>query len=227
MAKPDNNPIRISVVDDHSLFRKGLINLIHQVDSQFEVISEAANGKELLAQLDAGIKPNVIVMDVNMPVMDGHKTTQALRRRDSSPGILALTMLDDEVTLLRLLRAGVNGYLDKDVEPKELKSAIHAIAANGFYYTDYVAGKLVQVVREPAHDAKGLTDLSVQEMQFMELCCSDDPYKVIADKMCLSIKTIDGYRARLFEKLGSKSRVGLVLFALKHKLISLEKYNSH
>lgn len=216
------NQISITVVDDHSLFRKGIINLIHQIDDKFRVINEASHGKEFLAQIKNDEIPDVVIMDVSMPIMDGFQTTKALRELNKKIGILALTMKDDETSLIRLLKAGVNGYLNKDVDPDQLKEALHSIASTGYYYTEEVAGKLVNVITHPELGTNEGVELTEQEMRFIELACSEHTYKMIADMMCLSIKTVDGYRARLFEKLNVKSRVGLVMYAYKHNLVAIE-----
>lgn len=216
------NQISITVVDDHSLFRKGIINLIHQIDDKFKVINEASHGKEFLAQIKNDEIPDVVIMDVSMPIMDGFQTTKALRELNKKIGILALTMKDDETSLIRLLKAGVNGYLNKDVDPDQLKEALHSISSTGYYYTEEVAGKLVNVITHPELGTNEGVELTEQEMRFIELACSEHTYKMIADMMCLSIKTVDGYRARLFEKLNVKSRVGLVMYAYKHNLVAIE-----
>lgn len=216
------NQISITVVDDHSLFRKGIINLIHQIDDKFKVINEASHGKEFLSQIKNDEIPDVVIMDVSMPIMDGFQTTKALRELNKKIGILALTMKDDETSLIRLLKAGVNGYLNKDVDPDQLKEALHSIASTGYYYTEEVAGKLVNVITHPELGTNEGVELTEQEMRFIELACSEHTYKMIADMMCLSIKTVDGYRARLFEKLNVKSRVGLVMYAYKHNLVAIE-----
>lgn len=216
------NQISITVVDDHSLFRKGIINLIHQIDDKFKVINEASHGKEFLSQIKNDEIPDIVIMDVSMPIMDGFQTTKALRELNKKIGILALTMKDDETSLIRLLKAGVNGYLNKDVDPDQLKEALHSIASTGYYYTEEVAGKLVNVITHPELGTNEGVELTEQEMRFIELACSEHTYKMIADMMCLSIKTVDGYRARLFEKLNVKSRVGLVMYAYKHNLVAIE-----
>ena len=211
-----NSTIKIAVVDDHSLFRKGLVTLIHQVDSKFKVVMEAANGKEFLAQLAANPLPDLVVLDFDMPIMDGHETTKALKKDYPGLGILMLTIKDDENSLIRMLKAGVNGYLNKDVEPEELQAAIRSVYQNGFHYTDNLTGKLVHAIRFPDKDQGA--KLSDQEMRFLELACSELTYKEIADQMCLSEKTIDGYRDVLFTKLNVKNRVGLVMYAIKNKI---------
>lgn len=218
------NQLNLIIVDDHQLFRQGLISLIHKIDSAFTVISEAKNGQELLELLDAGLQPDIVIMDMNMPVLNGYQSTIELKKRYPSIGILALTMLDDEASLVKMLRAGINGYLTKDIEPKELHRALWSIKVSGYYYNEFVAGTLVRKIQD-TNSTTGSVELSEQELRFIELSCSDDTYQMIADKMCLSVKTIDGYRAKLFDKLDVKSRVGLVLYALSHKLVSLEMLN--
>lgn len=212
-------PVNIAVVDDHSLFRKGLINLIHSIDSEFEVVLEAANGKDLLDVLNPKELPDLIILDLDMPIMDGHATTLKLKGLYPDLGIIMLTMKDDEQSLIKMLKAGVNGYLNKDVEPDDLKAAIHEVYQKGFHYTEQVSGTLINILRQP--EEANRVKLSDQEMKFLGFACSELTYKEIADRMHLSEKTIDGYRAKLFEKLQVKSRVGLALYAVKNKLISI------
>lgn len=216
----DEKNIEIAVVDDHSLFRKGLVNLIQQINPRFKVISEASHGQELIDQLQAGLKVDLVVLDLDMPRLDGHDTCKILKRNFSDLGVLMLTMKDDETSLIRLLRAGVNGYLNKDVEPEELELALISIFENGFHYTDAMTGKLVNALKDPA---KGkMPEINDQELKFIELAGTELTYKEIASKMNLSEKTIDGYRSRLFDKCEVKSRVGLVIFAVRNHLISIE-----
>ena len=214
-----NMSLNIAVVDDHNLFRKGLINLIQTIDPDFKVVLEASNGQELLNNLNPNNLPSLVILDLDMPVMDGHDTTIELKKKYPNLSIIMLTMKNDEKSLIRMLKAGVNGYLNKDVEPDELKSAIHAVMHNGYHYTDSLTGILIKAVTE--NQQSEANSLNEQEIRFLDLACSEMTYKEIADKMCLSEKTIDGYRARLFEKLQVKSRVGLVLYAIKNQLIKL------
>lgn len=220
MKMASNKPLKILVADDHRLFRKGLISLIHELDSSFQVVKEVNNGKELMQYLQMN-ELDLVVLDVNMPIMDGFATIKAIRKSKPHQKVLALSMLDDETTLIRMLKDGVNGFLNKDIEPPELFAAITAIMNQGNYYTDLVAGKLIEIIREENHEWNTFSDLSEQELKFIELACTEDTYQMIADKMFLSVKTIDGYRAKLFDKLGVKSRVGLVMYALRHKIVSL------
>ncbi|MFZ6051511.1 response regulator [Halocola ammonii] len=223
MSEPENKVVKIAVVDDHQLFRKGLRNLVESVDANFKVISEAGNGKEFLASLSENSLPDIVILDVDMPVMDGVKTTIKIREFGYKFKVLALTMKNDESTIIRMLKAGANGYLSKDVEPSELHEALLSVITNGNYFNNELASKLVEILQKPEKSIMPQHELSEQELRFIDLACSEDTYQQIADKMCLSIKTIDGYRARVFEKLGVKSRVGLVMYALSNNLVSSGK----
>jgi two-component system invasion response regulator UvrY len=213
------NEVNIAVVDDHHLFRSGLINLIQSFGKNYKVVMEANNGKELLTKLENEPHPDIALIDLNMPVMDGFEASARMQKKFPRIKVLVITMVDDEKTMIRMLKQGIRGYLSKDVEPEELKTALDTTAKKGFYYTDLVTGKLISAMHE---DNTGLKTLNDREQKFLELACSEYTYKEIADQMCLSIKTIDGYRNNLFEKLEVKSRVGLVLYAIKNNLVALK-----
>lgn len=213
--------IKIGIVDDHQLFREGLINLIDKLDPSFKTIAEYSNGKQFIEAVESGLEVDVILMDLNMPVMNGLVTVEHLNQGFPELKCLVLTMKDDDITLIKLLKAGAKGFLNKDAEPEELKAAIHSIHQFGYYYPPIVADKLVGVLRNPNSFPSEKNKLNDQELRFLELACTEYTYKEIADIMCLSIKTIDGYRGRLFEKLDVKSRVGLVLFAIKNKIVAI------
>ncbi|OFZ67636.1 MAG: DNA-binding response regulator [Bacteroidetes bacterium RIFCSPHIGHO2_02_FULL_44_7] len=211
--------LRIAVVDDHRLYRKGLINLIGSLGEHFKVLLEAGNGQEFIEQLATSEQPDLVILDVEMPVMDGIETATYLQFNFPALPILVISMIEDEGTLIRMLKLGVKGYLSKDVEPAELKEALLSISQKGYYYTDLLTGKLILSLNADTTPTQLLND---RELRFIELCCSEYTYKEIADLMFLSPKTIDGYRAVLFEKLGVKSRVGLVLHAIKNGLFRLK-----
>jgi len=212
-------PIKIAVVDDHHLFRSGLINLIQSFGSDYKVSMEASNGKEFISALESNALPDIVLMDFNMPVMDGFETSAFMQKKFPQVKVLVITMVEDEKTMIRMLKLGIKGYLSKDVEPEELKKALDITSTKGFYYTDHITGKLISAMNETQDTSKSLT---AREQQFLELACSEYTYKEIADQMGLSIKTVDGYRHDLFEKLEAKSRVGLVLYALKNNLVVLK-----
>lgn len=213
--------IKIAVVDDHNLFRKGLVNLLNELNERFEVIWEAENGKECLTCLNEKGLPDILIMDINMPIMDGYRLVPQIKNNNPNLPILVVSMIEKEESLIRMLRLGIRGYLSKDIEPAELENAISSIINKGYYYTDHMTGKLIRAMQNDALNSKAEPVFSYREKQLLELICSDDTYKEIADKMNLSPKTVDTYRISLFDKLDVKSRTGLVLYAIKSGLVSI------
>jgi DNA-binding NarL/FixJ family response regulator len=162
-------------------------------------------------------------MDINMPEMDGFETTLWLKKNHPSVKVLALSMYDDDNAIIRMLRNGAKGYILKESEPSELKTAIDAVVTKGFYYSETVTGKLVHSIQEMDEDDGNnnqlLLSLNEKEVTFLKLACTEMTYREIADRMYLSPRTIDGYRDQLFEKLNVKSRVGLVLYAIQKGIV--------
>ncbi len=217
-------PINLALVDDHKLFRKGLISLIEMVSTKYHILFEADNGLDLQQKLDSTNLPDIILMDVNMPVMDGFASVEWLQKYYPEIKILIVSMIEKEETILRMLKLGVKGYLCKDVEPAELGEALQAIAHKGYYYTDFITGKLLHSLQNPQTDKQTSVEMAHvndREKEFLKLACTEMTYVEIADKMFLSPKTIDGYRTSLFEKLNAKSRVGLVIYAIKSGIVSI------
>ena len=208
---------RITLVDDHTLFRKGMAELINSFKG-FSVIAEADNGRAFIKAFDPRERPDIVLLDINMPEMDGYETALWLRENWPQVKVLALSMYDMEEAIIRMLKAGAKGYLLKDSEPAELLAALNELANGRFYHSDLVNDVLLKSLSpgEPQHNAIKLNE---REMQFLKLACTELTYKEIADQMCLSPRTIDGYREALFEKLQVKSRVGLVLLSIKEGLV--------
>ena len=210
----------IVLVDDHSLLRMGLASLVESQGNT--VLFEADNGKEFLDKLDTNDLPDIVLMDINMPEMDGFETTHWLKQNHPQVHVLALSMYDNETSIIRMLKCGAKGYILKDSEPAELKEAINAIMSKGFYYSDLVSGKLMHAINkldDETDDLKSLAPLNDRETDFLKYACTEMTYKEIADKMYVSPRTIDGYRDALFEKLKVKTRVGLVMYAIKHGIV--------
>lgn len=210
----------IALVDDHNLLRNGLANLL--TDLGHNVVFEASNGREMIDKLSAPGLPTVALLDINMPIMDGYDTASWLKQHHPEIKILALSMYDDEHAIIRMLKSGARGYILKDCNPSELKEAITSVELKGYYHSELVTAKLIRNLNGtdspegPIQDTLGLNE---REMEFLKLVCTELTYKEIADQMHLSPRTIDGYRDALFEKLHIKSRVGLVLFAIKNCIV--------
>lgn len=221
---PPTQTVSIAIVDDHTLFRKGLIRLIELVGSNYRVLFEADNGKDLQQKLSSFPSPDIILLDINMPHMDGYQTVQWLSVNHPLTKVLVVSMIEKEETIVTMLKLGVKGYLGKDVEPAELSEALNAVINKGYYYTDFITGKLVhslQLGNEVNGQNGRLPAMNDRELDFLKLACSELTYNEIAAKMFLSPKTIDGYRNALFERLNVKSRVGLALWAVKHGVVKL------
>lgn len=217
--------IRIAIVDDHKLFRDGLAELINGFNG-YSVIMEADNGRDFIEQLDKQGVPDIILLDINMKEMDGFETAAWLGEHYPDVKILVLSMYENENAIIRMLRLGARGYVLKDIRKQELEQALLALATKGYYYTEMVTGKLIHAINASNQEKSGqarkdLVSLNNREIEFLKLVCTESTYKDIADKMCLSVHTIDGYRDELFEKLNVKSRIGLVLYAIKNKIVFL------
>ena len=213
---------KIVLVDDHILLRKGLADLIRNLG--YNVLFEADNGKDFIAKLKSNELPDLVLLDINMPQMDGYETALWIKRNKPDIKILALSMYDDENAVIRMLKNGARGYILKDTEPAELKSAVEAILSKGFYYSEMVTGRLVHSISGIDSDSLGsqqILNLSEREIEFLKMACTEMTYKEIADQMHLSPRTIDGYRDALFQKLDIKTRTGLVIFAIKNGIVQV------
>lgn len=218
-----NKNIEIALVDDHVILRNGLAGIVAKLG--YTVVFECSNGKQLMEKMDKTNQPDLVLMDINMPEMDGYQTTLWLRDNYPLVKVLALSMYDDEKAIIRMIRNGARGYILKETDTRELKHAIDSVLTKGFHYSDLVTGRLIHsIAHHDETDQHGhrLLELNEKEIEFLKLACTEMTYKEIALEMHLSPRTIDGYRDALFEKLNIKSRVGLVLFAIKNGIVSVQ-----
>lgn len=214
-------PIKIILADDHILLRDALASLINMFP-ECTVISVAGNGKDIVEAIGNGMIPDIVILDLNMPGMDGYSTAKWLQQMHPEIKILILTMYDSEIALIRLLKTGVRGFLKKDIHPYELKNALVSVAENGYYYSHQTTGKLGALFkksndRNTSIDKTLLNDI---EIEFLRLASTDLTYKEIANLMHLTPRIIDNYRDTLFDKLNVKSRVGMAIYAVKNGLIT-------
>ena len=213
----------VALVDDHVLLRNGLANLIRSF-GEYSVLFEAGNGNDFIRQLKPRTLPDIVLLDINMPDMDGYETALWTKRHYPEIRILALSMYDTDNSIIRMLKNGVKGYILKDSDPAELKMALESVIHKGFYYSEMVTGKLIHTINTldvPDHHIRHVFTLNERELEFLKLACTECTYKAIAEQMYLSPRTIDGYRDTLFEKLNVKTRVGLVLYAIRNGIVAI------
>lgn len=213
---PMDTPIQIALVDDHRLFRSGIAALISNLN-RYSILFEASDGEDMIRKINSRLKPDIILMDINMPKMDGISASRWLRSNHPGIKIIVLSMFEDAEKVLAMVKMGVKGYLLKDAEPDEFAEALVKVSHNEIYYPSFVTKHLIHNIDADASIAK----LNSREIEFLKLATTEYTYKEIADQMCVSSRTVDGYRDQLFEKLHIKSRIGLVLFAIKNKLIEV------
>lgn len=200
----------IIIVDDHKLFAQSLQILVNSFDG-FEVTNVFKNGEELVNYLsENNLHPDIILLDMRMPVMDGMQTMKWLKENHPAQKVLTLTVDQEDETIIKMLRLGCRGYLLKDIDPEEFEDALNAIDRSGYYSNQTISEALSREERKLKYE-----ELTGRELEFLNHACSELTYKAIAGEMNLSPKTIENYRESLFNKLHVKSRVGLVIFAIK------------
>jgi two-component system invasion response regulator UvrY len=213
--------IKVAMVDDHILLRNALASLINH-SGNCSVVIECSNGKELISKIKNSTPLDLVILDLNMPEMDGHQTALYLQKNHPEIKVIMLTMYDSELALIRLLKAGVKGFMKKDIHPTELMHAIQSVHEQGYYYSAQTSSKLAGLFRdeESAHaiDKILLSDL---ELEFLKFVCSELTYKEIAVQLKMNPRAIDGMRDNLFTRLDVKSRVGLAMYAIKHGIVSI------
>ncbi len=212
-----NKKYSVGLVDDHKLIRKGLAELISSFDS-YHVVLEASNGIELIELLKSNKVPDILLVDIHMKEMDGFQTMEWIKAYHPTVKAMALSMYDKEDAIIKMLKLGARGYLLKDAEPYELLQALDEIVSKEYYHSELTTGAMHNLISSPSSAKKMIND---RELEFIRYAASDFTYKEIADKMCVAARTVDGYREDLFAKLQVKSRVSLVLFAVRSGIIDL------
>jgi DNA-binding NarL/FixJ family response regulator len=205
----------IAIIDDHILIAKAITGIVENFN-QFEVLYECENGKALQEKL--AIKkniPDIVLLDISMPIMDGFETAKWLKEAHPQILIIALSMQDDEQSVIKMIKNGANGYLLKNVHPTELEKALNAIVKNGTYYPEWATSKIMASISKTENTISSIffTD---REKEFLQYSVTEMNYNEIAEKMFCSPRTVESYRDSLFKKLDLKSRVGLAVYAIKN-----------
>lgn len=219
--KPSSQKKKITVAyaDDHVAVRKAITSYLHDLGG-IEVAIEADNGKELIEKIETGnVIPDVCIIDLKMPVLNGFETVPILRQKWKDIKILVLSTFMEEPYVVKMIRAGVNGYLSKSCDPEEIKAALLAIHIEGRYYSELFMENVALAIQQ---EQEKPTRISEKERVFLIHSCSDMSYAEIALKMKCTVKSVEGYRDNLFRKLGVNSRVSLVLYAIKSGLVPIE-----
>lgn len=211
--------IQVGIVDDHQLFVKSL-GLMLATFNNYEVFIEAYNGKDLIEKLQQkNSLPDIMLIDVNMPHMNGFETAKWLHEHHPSIKLVALSMNDNDLIIIDMIKAGCCAYLLKDTHPNELEKALNEIVTKGYYNGDVSNINFRRLLL--AEEKKLALNLTDKEKEFLQLACSDMTYKQIAHLMNVSERTVDGFRESLFSKLNVQSRVGLCLEAVRRELVKL------
>jgi two-component system, NarL family, invasion response regulator UvrY len=211
-----NKKHSIALVDDHVILRSALADLINTIPG-FCVILQASNGFELIKLLDKKKLPDIIMLDITMPEMDGFETCASITKKYPGVKILAFSMHSEEAMITRMVRAGAMGYLLKSADAAEMSTAFKSLLNNQLYLSEGISEILLQSIQNPPPEEE--IELNEKETEFLKLICLELSHKEIGIRMHLSKRTIDYYRDALFKKLGTKTRVGLVKYAVKKKII--------
>ena len=216
--------IKLALCDDHNLFRVGLASILTQIPD-FELILEAANGQELIDKIPRKT-PDVVLLDLQMPVLDGTATADYLRENHPLIKIVVLTMHDEDRMVLHLLEKGVSGYLLKDADPGEVEKAIRKVMDDGVYLNDFVSRAMLRkmtntptTVKQSSSFYNSKVLLSEREKEVLKLICEGLSTAEISEKIFLSPRTVEGHRLRILEKTGTKNTAGMVAYAFKNNLV--------
>ena len=218
-----SHQINLGIVDDHNLFRKGLIKLITMGDDdhRYNILFEAENGLKLQEFLKKQSIPDLLLLDIDMPDMDGLETMLWLKTHHPQMKVLVMTMDSAESSILQMLRSGVKGYISKDIEVADLHRALDSFLNNGLYYSGFVSDVISKVGDSSTEKTSAASPWQTHELQFLQLICTDKTYYQIADDLNLSPKTIDGYRDRFFKEFNVKNRTSLAVHVIKHGIVDI------
>jgi DNA-binding NarL/FixJ family response regulator len=212
--------IRYMIVDDHKIFRRGLIFSLSDY-GELELAGEAENGRDLIGKLEPA-RPDVVLMDLRMPEMDGIEATRYMHQHHPGIRVLVLSMYDDEKFVVLLMELGASGYLLKNAEPDEIRIAMGACYQNGYYFTDLINRAMLRRIVTHRHFRPTFNNnivLTERETEVLLLICEEYTAPEIARMVYLSPRTVEGIRSRLIEKIGVKNTAGLVMYAVRNGLI--------
>jgi DNA-binding NarL/FixJ family response regulator len=210
----------VVIVDDHTLLSHAIGEMVNNFQ-KFKVLYTCKNGQELVDKFSESPKfvSDIVLMDINMPIMNGIETTEWITKNHPSVSVMGLSVDDVDETIIQMLKAGAVGYLLKDSDKSVLENGLLEIVKNGYFHTKNITNLLLRYSYGDKEIKK--VKLSTKQTEFVQLACSELTYKEIAEEMCVSPKTVDGYRDVVFSKLGVKNRIGLVMYAIKNKIYTM------
>ncbi len=210
---------QVVIVDDHILFTQSLTGLINTFED-YEVAFTCQNGEEFLKKIESiDLETiDVVLLDINMPKMNGIEVMKHLHRKHSQLSVIVLSMEDSEKTVIRMLKFGAKGYLLKDIHPDNLLQALNSVVESGFHHSKLVSSVMFYNMHPNAKRKDKKIELSDKEKKILQLLCSEMTYREIAESLHMSPKTIDNYRMNLFQKLETKNRIGLVIYAIRNDI---------
>ena len=215
-------PVKTVIADDHNLFRKGISSMFEDNPS-VSIIGEASNGQELLTLLK-DIHPDLILMDLKMPGMDGIEATEHIKAKYPEIKIIVLSMYEDERFIIHLLELGVNGYLLKNAEPEEMEYTIETVMTKDFCFNDQITNimrKNLFGTRKGKPNFDTNVEFTPRELQILKLVCKEMTNTEIGKELHLSSRTVEGHRKKILEKTGAKNTAGMVYFAIKNGLVDI------
>lgn len=215
-------PIKVAIADDHEPYRIGLRTMLEKA-TQIEVVGDAGNGRDLL-NLVQEVCPDVVLVDILMPGMDGIEVTKHLVKQAPSVNVIALSMFNDDHVIINILNAGAKGYLIKNATKQEILDAIGTVYYNHNYYCRSTSAKLARLIANNLFDPnhKSEKDLfSQKELEIMRLICQEQTNKQIAERLFLSSRTVEGYREKILDKTNSKTTAGIVVYAIRHGIFKV------
>lgn len=216
--------ITLAIADDHKLFREGLASLFRQ-HPRIQVVMQAENGQDLIDQISASTRPDVILMDLSMPILDGMVATEKLKKSDPHIKILVLSMYNEEAFILKMLDLGANGYLLKSAEPEELIKAIETVKEKDYYFNDFINTVMLKGLKEKKNytklSLKNQETVTIRELESLELICKGYNSTEIAEKLFISKRTVDFHRQNLLSKFAVKNTASLIVYAVRNDLVQL------
>jgi len=214
--------IRVVTADDHEIFREGL-EVLFKKQNDIELAGEAVNGKQLV-EITERLLPDIVLTDIKMPVMDGIQATKIITEKFPQVGVIALSMFEDENLIVDMLEAGARGYLIKNAHKHEVIAAIRAVYNQESYFCNHTSMKLAKLIgrsRFSLFKDNMRSEFSEKEKEVIQLICEEFSNKEISIKFHLSIRTIEGYREKILEKMKVKNSAGIVVYAIKHGIYRL------